>query len=76
MHVCGSGAVQHSVSDRVVCVAFYYLNKDMMKITTIRPRLEYAEIVWSLHTKITDTGEDTKNSTKMIPELGNLTFEE
>ena len=37
-----------------VWMAFHFLDKDMMKkiITTmIRPKLEYAEVIWSPHKK-------------------------
>ena len=49
-------------------VAFNYLDKEMMKkiITSIiRPKLEYAAVVWSPHKqKDKETGKDTKNSHK------------
>ena len=39
---------------RNIWLAFHYLDKDMMRkiiITMIRPKLEYAEVIWSPHKK-------------------------
>ena len=38
---------------RNIQMAFHFLNKDMRKIITtmIRPKLEYAEVIWSPHKK-------------------------
>ena len=72
---------------RNIRMAFHFLDKDMMRkiITTmIRPKLEYAEVIWSTHTH---THTHTKKpvlklerihriATKMVPELEDLTYEE
>ena len=62
-------------------VAFYHMDKDMMKkiITTmIRPRLEYAAVVWSPHMEkdIKKLERVQRVATKMVPELRDLTYEE
>ena len=59
---------------RRIRVAFSYLDADMMKklITSmIRPRLEYAAIVWSPHTKknIRKLERVQRAATKLVPEL-------
>ena len=61
--------------------AFAYLDESMMKkiITTmIRPRLEYAAIIWSPHEKkhIRKLERVQRAATKMVPELQDLTYEE
>ena len=61
-------------------VAFHYLDKEMMsKIikTLIRPRLEYAAIVWSPHRKkdIRKLERIQRIATKMVPELSNMSYE-
>ena len=50
-------------------VAFHYMDKDMMKrilTSMIRPRLEYAAVVWSPHAKKghKETRKDPKSSHK------------
>ncbi len=62
-------------------VAFNYLDKEMMKkIIThmIRPKLEYAAVVWSPHKKkdIRKLERIQRTATKMIPELEDLSYEE
>ena len=62
-------------------VAFHYLDTSMMKkiITTmIRPKLEYAAVVWSPHMKkdIRKLERIQRTATKMVPELKDLTYEE
>ena len=62
-------------------MAFSYIDADMMKtlITSlIRPRLEYAVIVWSPHTKknIRKLERVQRAATKMVPELSDLPYEE
>ena len=64
-----------------VKVAFHYMDKDMMKkiiVTMIRPRLEYAAVVWSPHLKkdITKLERIQRAATKMVSELKDLTYEE
>lgn len=64
-----------------VRIAFNYLNEDMLvKIikSMVRPKLEYAAVVWSPHLKkhITKLEKVQKVATKMIPELRQLTYEE
>ena len=66
---------------RNIRVAFHFLDKDMMKkiITTmIRPKLEYAETVWSPHMKkhVKKLERIQRTATKMVPELEDLTYEE
>ena len=62
-------------------MAFHFLDKDMMgKIITtmIRPKLEYAEVIWSLHKKkhVLKLERIQRIATKMVPELRDLTYEE
>lgn len=62
-------------------VAFHYMDKTMMEkiITTmIRPRVEYAAVVWSPHLKkdIRKLERVQRIATKMVPELKDLTYEE
>ena len=57
---------------RNIRMAFHFLDKDMMrKITTtmIRPKLEYAEVIWSPHKKLQRI---QRIATKMVPELEDL----
>ena len=62
-------------------LAFNYLDKDIMKkiITNmIRPKLEYAAVVWSPH-KMKDIRKlerIQRAATKMVPELKDLNYEE
>ena len=61
--------------------AFHYMDIDMMhKIITslIRPRLEYAAVVWSPHRKkdIKKLERIQKIATKMVPEISTLPYEE
>ena len=60
-------------------MAFHYMNKDMMKkiiVTLIRPKLEYASVVWSPHRKkdIYKLERIQRIATKMVPELRNLEY--
>ena len=62
-------------------VAFHYMDKDMMKnilTSMIRPRLEYAAVVWSPHAKknIRKLERIQRVATKMVPELSELTYED
>ena len=55
-------------------VAYHYMDKDMMKrilTSMIRPRLEYAAVMWSPHAKkdITKQERIQRVATKMVPEL-------
>lgn len=65
---------------RNIGVAFSYMDKDMMRrlITTmIRPKLEYAEVVWSPHKKhIKKLERIQRMASKMVPELEGLIYEE
>ena len=59
-------------------VAFHFLDKDMMrKITTsmIRPKLKYAEVIWSLHNRkhLLKFDRIQRIATKIVPELKDLT---
>ena len=52
---------------RNIRIAFHFLDNGVMRkiITTmIRPKLKYAEVIWSQHKKKTcnNIGENTKNS--------------
>ena len=51
---------------RNLLMAFYLLGKDMLRkiiTTAIRPKLEYAEIIWSPHKKKhVEIGKNTENS--------------
>ena len=62
-------------------LAFHYMDKEMMKkliSTVIRPRLEYAGVVWSPHKKkhIRKLERLQRVATKMVPELTEMTYEE
>ena len=62
-------------------VAFNYMDGSMMKkiITSmVRPRMEYAAVVWSPHMKkdIRKIERIQRTATKMVPELKDLTYEE
>ena len=62
-------------------VVFHYMDKDMMKkiiSTMIRPRLEYAAVVWSPHKKkdVTKIKRIKLAASKMVLELKDLTYEE
>ena len=65
---------------RNIRMAFHFLDKYLMRkiITTmIRPKLEYAEVIWSPHKKkhVLKLGRIQRIATKMVPELENLTYE-
>ncbi len=58
---------------------FQLMNKDMMKkmlTTLIRPKLEYAEVVWSPYKKkhINRLERIQRIATKMLPELKDLSY--
>ena len=62
-------------------VAFSYIDEDMMKkiiVTMIRPRLEYAAVVWSPNLKkdIKQLERIQRAATKMVPSLENLPYED
>ena len=62
-------------------MALHFLDKDMMRkiITTmIRPKLEYAEVIWFPHKKkhVLQLEIIQRIATKMVPELEELTYEE
>ena len=62
-------------------MAFHFLDKDMMRkvITTmIRPKLEYAELIWFPHKKkhVLKFERIQRIAIKMVPDLEDLTFEE
>ena len=64
-----------------VGLAFHYMDKEMMKkllVTVIRPRLEYAQVVWSPYKKkhIKKLERLQRMATKMVPEIRELTYEE
>ena len=66
---------------RNIEVAFHYMDKDMLKkifTTMIRPKLEYAAVVWSPSKKkhIRKLERIQRIATKMVPELKELTYEE
>ena len=66
---------------RNIGLAFHYMDKDMMKklITTlIRPRLEYAGVVWSPHKKKHTSKIERlqRMATKLVPDLMEMTYEE
>ena len=61
-------------------VAFQYMDRDMIKkilTSMIRPRLEYAAVVWSPNAKKDIRKlKRIQRATKMVPELSELTYEE
>ena len=62
-------------------VAFHYLDEEMVKkliVSMIRPRLEYAVVVWSPHKKkdINKIERIQRAATKMIPSLKDVPYEE
>ena len=62
-------------------VAFHYMDEEMMKkliLAVIRPRLEYAAVVWSPHKvkHIRKIERIQRAATKMVPSLRDLTYEE
>ena len=64
---------------RNIRLAFHFLDRDRMRkiITTmIRPKLEYAEIMWSSHKKkhVLKLERIQKIATKMVPELEDLPY--
>ena len=66
---------------RNIGLAFHYMDKDMMKkliSTIIRPRLEYAGVVWSPYKKkhVKKLERLQRMATKMVPELVEMTYEE
>ena len=62
-------------------VAFNYMDEEMLReliVSMIRPRLEYAAVVWSPHLKkhINKLERVQRMATKMIPDLRELTYAE
>ena len=58
-----------------------FLDIDMVRkiITTmIKPKLEYAEVIWSPHKKriCGNLGKIQRITTKMVPDLEDLTYED
>ena len=79
-HISGIFGTTHGLLSNVR-VAFHYMDASMMRkiITTmIRPRLEYAAVVWSPHMKkdVWKLERIQKAATKMVPELKDKTYEE
>ena len=66
---------------RNIRMAFHFLDQDMMKkimTTMIRPKLEYAEVIWSPHKKkhVLKLERIQRIATKLVPELEDLPYEE
>ena len=66
---------------RNIRMAFHFLDKDMRRkiiTTVIRPKLEYAEVIWSPLKKkhVLKLERIQKIATKMVPELEDLPYEE
>ena len=61
-------------------MAFHFLDKYMRKIITtmIRPKLEYAEVIWFSHNKkhVLKLERIQRIATKIVPELEDLLYEE
>ena len=62
-------------------VAFNYMDEEMVReliVAMIRPRLEYAAVVWSPHMKkhIAKLERIQRIATKLAPSLRHLTYEE
>lgn len=66
---------------RCLIVAFAYMDEEMLKkilVTQIRPRLEYAAVLWSPSTEknIEKIEKIQRATTKLAPILYELTYEE
>ena len=66
---------------RNIRMAFHFLDKDMRRKvmpTMIRPKLEYAELIWSPQKKkhVLKLERIQRIATKMVPELEDLPYEE
>ena len=66
---------------RNIRAAFHHMSGEMMKkilTTMIRPKLEYAAVIWSPHLKkdINKVERIQRTATKMVPELEVLEYEE
>ncbi len=61
-------------------MTFQFMDKDMMKILTtlIRPKLEYAEVVWSPYKKkhINKLERIQRIATKMVPQLKGVSYKD
>ena len=62
-------------------LSFHYMDKEMMRklvTTIIRPRLEYAQVLWSPYKKkhIRKLERLQRMATKMVPEMKDMTYEE
>ncbi len=73
------GATYNFLSN--IRVAFHHMDKEMMKkimTAMVRPRLEYAAVVWSPHTKkdIRKLERIQRTATRMVPELRDLDYED
>ena len=65
---------------RNITIAFTYIDEDMVKkllASLIRPRLEYAAVLWSPHTRknITKIERLQRAATKLAPTSSALTYE-
>ena len=61
--------------------AFHYMDEEMLKeliVTMVRPKLEYAAVVWAPHKKkhIKKLERIQRAATKMAPSMTDLTYEE
>ena len=65
---------------RNIRMAFHFLDEDMNKIITtmIRLKLEYTEVIWSLHKMkhVLKLERIQRISTEMVPDLEDLTYKE
>ena len=63
---------------RNIWMAFHFLDKYMRKIITtmIRPKLEYAEVIWFSHNKkhVLKLERIQRIATKIVPELEDLLY--
>ena len=62
-------------------MAFHFLDKDMIRkiiLTMIRPKIEYAEVIWSPHKKkhVLKLERIQRIATKMVSDLEDLPYEE
>ena len=79
-HISGITGSTYSLLSNIR-VAFHHMDKDMMKkimTAMVRPRLEYAVVVWSPHMKkdIKKLERIQRTATKMVPKLRDLAYED